>query len=457
MSVLAFDFGASTGRALLGELVGDVLRYTEINRFDNRPYKKDGHMFWDFESLWANIKESIKRAGDIDSIGIDTWGVDYGVINSAGELVHDPYHYRDDRTEQSFEAVTAAIPDLYERTGIEVMRINTMFQLVSERDAGGLKAGDKILLMPDLFAYMLTGVMASEYTIATTTGLVDQDKHDWNYSLIDELKLPRDIFTPIINNGVEYGYVKDELMAELGLSKKIKVIAVCTHDTASAISAMVTDPKSSIYISCGTWSLMGVEHDSVDVTNPLFTNEGGYNGSITYLSNIMGLWLMQEFRRKLEQEMGKVSFSDLEDMMDGAEVGKYIVDTNDEMFVAPDDMEEAIRLYIKKSGQGDRLTRGEIVRCIYDSLAAAYKARADMLSKASGNKYTTVNILGGGAQAKPLALRTHELTGLKVATGPIEATAIGNILVQLLALGEISSLEEARKIVARSENVRVYE
>ena len=457
--VLAFDFGASTGRALIGTVHNGILEYTEINRFDNVPYSKDGHMYWDFTTLWNNIKYSIKLAGDIDSIGIDTWGVDYGLVAPNGKLVHDPYHYRDSRSEKVFGELMAKYGDtLYERTGIQVMNINTMFQFVSEMRESDIEDGTKALFIPDLFAYMLTGKMYSEYTIATTSGLVDSRTHDWNLQLIDELGLKRDMFAPILPNGNEYGLIRKELAEELGVRDDIKVIAVCTHDTASAIMSMVTNPDDSIYISSGTWSLIGIERDSIDVSNRLFTNEGGYNGSITYLSNVMGLWLIQEFRRELTRERGyKVTFPELEAMMEGVEGHKYIVNTNDESFVAPKSMRQAIEDYIVNTNQGENLTDGEIVRCIYDSLANAYNDRVKLLNAMFSNKFTTINILGGGSQAVPLIERTQELTGLKVVAGPVEATAIGNILVQLIHLGDIKSIDDARSLVARSENVRVYE
>ena len=456
MTVLAFDFGGSTGRALLGELKHGKLVYNELYRFDNIPIERDGHMCWDFDTLWANVKKCLALAPDIDSIGIDTWGVDYGLTSKDGELIGNLIHYRDSRVNDTYDRLMARYGySLYLRTGIQTMKINTMFQLCSD---DRLLEADKMLFIPDLFAYMLTGAKYSEYSIATTSGLVDMFTRDWNWELIDELGLPRHIFAPIIMNGMSYGKVKSELARELGLREGIEVVAVCTHDTASAVCAMATSPSDSIFISSGTWSLLGVEQKAIDITNTSFTNEGGYGGNTTYLSNIVGLWLMQEMRRKVQREMPehKVTFADLEAMMDGTEVGKYIIDTNDDVFVAPDDMEDAIKAYVKDK-YGASITRGEVIRCIYDSLAYTYSERVAELNARYGNRYKCINILGGGSQAGALAQRTRELAGLKVVTGPIEATAIGNMLVQLIYLGEIKNLDEAHAIVAHSENVGVYQ
>lgn len=459
MRVLAFDFGASTGRAMLGEIKDGRIIYKEINRFDNVPYTKDGHMYWNFDNLWGNVKESIRMAGDIDSIGIDTWGVDFGIIDSEGRLKSDPVHYRDARTIKSYEDVTAKISEdeLYSMTGIQVMRINTMFQLVAAKEEGLIEEGDRILFMPDLFAYMLTGRVAAEYTIATTSGLIDKESKEWNIPLIRRLGLCENIFPPIIKNGEIYGTLSEELCKELGITNKVNVTAVCTHDTASAIAAMVAPPETSIFISSGTWSLMGIERESAFTGDKRFTNEGGYGSSVTYLSNIMGLWLMQEMRRCLSAEYGrKVSFKEMDDMMAGTEEGKFVVDTNDERFVAPTNMKEALNSYVKEHYGCGFASDGEIVRCIYDSLAKTYADVALALNEMHGGKYDTINILGGGSKATPLAARTAKLTGLKIVTGPSEATAVGNMIVQFIAGGEVKDIKEAREIISKSEEVGIF-
>lgn len=455
MKVLAFDFGGSTGRAVVGEVKDGRLEYKEIKRFDNIPFVSGGHMRWDFNSLWNNVLSCIEMAKDVDAIGIDTWGVDFGIIGKDGELFDAPIHYRDSRTDEVYDRIVSHYgrEELYKRTGIEVLKINTMFQLVAAKEEGLLESASKILFMPDLFAYMLTGVMRSEYTIATTSGLIDMETKSWNYSLINELGLDRSIFADIIMAGESYGNVKKEILHSLGIEKDIKVIAVCTHDTASAIAAMPTDTKSSIYISSGTWSLMGVERERAITDDIGFTNEGGYRGSVTYLKNIMGLWLMQELRRKFKDEDPDITFKDMDDMMEGTEEGKFIIDTNDEAFVAPPDMEEAIKTYVKSHGMGEIKHRGELVRLVYDSLANTYAKTAKALNEMDGGIYDTVNIFGGGSKAEALAIATAKATGLKVVTGPKEATAIGNMLVSLIAIGEIADINEAREIVRRSEKV----
>lgn len=456
MKVLAFDFGGSTGRAVVGEIADGKLIYNEIKRFDNIPFTKDGHMRWDFDSLWENVLASIALANDVDAIGIDTWGVDFGIIGRDGELKEEPVHYRDKRTDGAYNEIVAKYgkEELYKRTGIEVLKINTMFQLVAANEEGLLADAGKVLFMPDLFAYMLTGVMRSEYTIATTSGLIDPESRGWNYPLIDELGLDRNIFADLIMTGECYGNIKKDILKSLGIEKDIKVIAVCTHDTASAITAMPADTRSSIYISSGTWSLMGVERDAVSTRNSGFTNEGGYMGSVTYLKNIMGLWLMQELRRKFKGDHPNITFKDMDVMMEGTEEGKYVVDTNDEAFVAPADMEEAIKEYVRSHNMGEIKSRGELVRLVYDSLAHTYAETARSLNEMYGGVYDTINIFGGGSSALALAEATAKATGLKVVAGPKEATAIGNMLVSLISLGEIADIEEARDIVRRSENVK---
>ncbi len=464
--VLAFDFGASNGRALIGEISDGKIVYTEVHRFPNDPVQINGKLYWDFLRLIHEIKTGIvkaKQAGGFDAIGIDTWGVDYGFLDKNGNLINTPYHYRDMRTEGKTEEVFKLLggkDKLYEETGIQIMRINTLFQLYAsvKEDAEAVAAAKTMLFIPDLMAYVLTGATVAEYTIASTSQMLDQTTHNWNYELIEKIgfdtsKLPR-----IVESGHVYGKLKPEICEELGV-KSVPVIAVCTHDTGSAVAAVPGDMSNCCYISCGTWSLMGVELDKPIINEASykenFTNEGGYNKSVRFLKNIMGLWIIQEARRTWQKEGYDYSFAELADMAEKSESVCYI-DPDYPDFDNPGNMPEKIRNFCRKTGQKEPETIGEFSRCIYESLALKYRYTLRSIEALTGKKFNAVNIIGGGCKAGILCQMTADICGVKVVAGPSEATALGNIAVQMIALGEVKDLDEAKKMIAAGGDVKEY-
>lgn len=463
--VLAFDFGASSGRAIIGEIIDGKLTYKEIHRFFNGGVDMDGKLCWEFDRLWNEVKVGIKKArdcGGFDAIGIDTWGVDYGFISDDGKLLAQPYNYRDNRTEKAFDEVLKKVDadTLYSHTGIQLMRINTLFQMYASKCEGGAYDEAKTMLfMPDLFAYMLTGRMACEYTIASTSEMINPVTGEWDYELLNLLGIRTDILPEIIDSGKIYGNIKQELCDELGI-KSVPVVAVCGHDTASAVVAVPAVSDDFCYISCGTWSLMGIELDK-PLLNEMsaklnFTNEGGYNKTVRFLKNIMGLWIIQECRRNWNEEGMNLGFSDIMEKALVAESVAYI-NPDDADFEKPCNMPEVIKAYCKKTGQRVPQGVGEIARCVYESLALKYRYTVEALEKLSGKKYNTINIIGGGGQNTMLCSLTADICERKVVAGPFEATAIGNMAVQYMALGEIKDLQDARKLIAYSENVKEFE
>ncbi|MBP5308909.1 MAG: rhamnulokinase, partial [Clostridia bacterium] len=328
--VLAFDFGASNGRALIGEITGGKIVYTEVHRFPNDPVSVNGKMYWDFLRLIHEIKTGIvkaKQAGGFDSVGIDTWGVDYGFIDKNGDIVNTPYHYRDLRTEGAMEKVfniAGGKENVYSRTGIQFMRLNTLFQLYASvtEDKEATERAETMLFIPDLMAYVLTGKKVAEYTVASTSQMISPFTHDWDYELIEKIGFDTAKLPEIVPSGYVYGNIKKEICDELGIDS-VPVIAVCTHDTGSAVAAVPGDMENCCYISCGTWSLMGVELDkpviNAESFKENFTNEGGYNKSVRFLKNIMGLWIIQEARRRWQKEGMDYSFAELADMAEQAE------------------------------------------------------------------------------------------------------------------------------------------
>ena len=455
--VLAFDFGASSGRAILGRLEDGVIKCEEVHRFENSPRMVGDTFRWDFNDLFNNIKEGIEKAGEVDSIGIDTWGVDYGLIDKEGNLINDPVHYRDGRTDNIPEEIFGIIPaeEIYDRTGIQFMNFNTLFQLYSEvkYNKEELDKAEKILFMPDLFAYFLTGEKGAEYTIASTSQMIKG--RDWDKELLGKLKIPCEKLCDIVKPGTLRGKVKKEICPS-----EPPVIAVCSHDTASAVVSVPAKDKDFVYISCGTWSLFGTE-----LSEPLivkegkdlgYTNEGGYNNTIRYLTNIIGLWLIQETRRELKNKGNNISFADMAAGAEKCEPLKCVIDAGDPSFTKPGDMIVRIKDYLSKTNQYIPENNDEVFRCIYDSLALKYKDALIKLEKLTGKKYNRIHMVGGGINAKLLCKLTADACGVEVVAGPVEATAMGNIAVQFMALGEIKNLEEARKIISVSEKTEIY-
>ena len=464
--VLAFDFGASSGRAILGTYDGGKIHMEEIHRFSNDPVKVCGVFQWDVLRLFYEIKQGITKAvhaGGFDAIGIDTWGVDFGLIDSKGRLMENPVHYRDERTVGMIEKVVEDIPreELYGRTGIQIVPLNTLFQLEALKlnDPDKLERADKLLLMPDLFAYLLTGVMRAEYTNVSTTQCLDPKTGDWAFDLLERLGIPTRLFPQIIDAGDSYGLLSEEICAELG-APRVPVIAVATHDTGSAVVAVPSQEKDFIFISCGTWSLFGTELPA-PVINEVsmrfnLTNEGGYGRTTRFLKNIMGLWLIQESRRQWIREGAQVSYGDLEQEALACAPFKCFIDPDDDSFVAPGDLPRRVQEFCRKTGQYVPQTRGEIMRCIYESLAMKYRYTFHAIREVTGLQYNVIHMIGGGTKDRLLCQVAADACSVHVVAGPIEATATGNIAVQLMHLGEIADLSEARRIIAASEQPRDY-
>lgn len=465
--VLAFDFGASSGRAILGRFDGEKITLEEIHRFSNDPVKVGHTFYWDVLRLFHEIKQGILKAkqyGEIDSIGIDTWGVDFGLIDEKGYLLENPVHYRDERNVGMIEEAEKYMPksEIYDRTGIQFMDFNTIFQLLSIRKNRPelLERADKLLFMPDLFAYMLTNKAVSEYSIATTSQMVNIDTQDWDKELLRAMKIPSRILCDIVPAGTKMGYLRKSLREELGL-ERIPVISVCGHDTQSAITAIPSESKDFAFISSGTWSLFGTELDEPVVNDKAkklnVTNEGGYNYTTAFLKNICGLWLIQESRRQWIREGNEYSYAQLEQEALGAEPFKCFIDPDAPDFVAMGDMPGRVREFCRKTGQYVPETVGEVMRCIYESLAMKYKYVLNGIENCVEKEYDRIHVMGGGTKDTFLCALTASACNRRVYAGPIEATVLGNVAVQLMSSGAIKDIAQARKIIAKGENLKVYD
>ena len=465
MRVLAFDFGASSGRAIMGEFRNGRISLKELHRFDNVPVYMNGGLYWDLPCLFKEIKKGLQIAEkyEYSSIGIDTWGVDYALVTREGWILANPYHYRDARTEKVFQNRSKLISDseLYSKTGIQLMNFNTLFQLLEtkEYNSGIYRLADKLILVPDLFGYLLTGKIYAEHTIASTTQLLDPYTKEWNNELIHEAGLKRRLFPKLIAGGTEIGYLREELCKELGITPK-KLTAVAGHDTASAVVAVPAKKKDFAYISCGTWSLFGTELDEPCITRQAaemnFTNETGYGGTTRFLKNIIGLWLIQETRRQFHREGKRYSYADMERMAREAEPFRCFIDPDDPRFGPPGNQIQRIKQFCQETDQYIPRTDGEIVRCIYESLGRRYKEVFECLMKITGKVYEEIHVVGGGAKDGFLCQMTADMCGVPVIAGPVEATAIGNIVVQLIAAGAVKDLKEARRILSRSFEEKEY-
>lgn len=466
---LAFDFGASSGRAMLAKFDGEKITLEEKHRFSNDPVTVNGSIYWDVLRLFHEIKQGILKCAnsgdrDIDCIGIDTWGVDYGLLDKNGKLLGNPYHYRDTRTDGMYDEAFKLVPkeEIFERTGIAFNWFNTLYQLLAAKLSGDvtLENADTMLFMPDLFNYFLTGEKKCEYTIASTSQMFDSKTHTWATDILDKLGIPTDMFADMVYPGEIVGKLKPELAEELGV-EQIPVVAVASHDTGSAVASVpVVNDEDFIYISSGTWSLMGVELDEPMVTGDAmahnFTNEGGVNKSIRFLKNIMGLWLIQESRRQWDREGTLLSFDELEKQAREATAFASLIDPDYHKFQTPGNMPKRIREFCEMTGQKVPQTKGEIVRCIAESLAFKYRQVVEGMEAVTGKKYSVINIVGGGIKDKMICQFTANATNRTVSTGPVEATSIGNIIVQGMAMGAIKNLEEGRRVVKNSFPINTY-
>ena len=413
--------------------------------------QKDGHLVWEYEKLFSNIIEGLKeckKLGKIPvSVGIDTWGVDYALIDADGKVIGDVYAYRDGRTEEPIKKVHEIIPfeTLYKRTGSQFQIYNTIYQLYTDKLSGKLDKAERFLMMPDFFNYLLTGVMKNEFTNASTTGLMSAKTRDWDMETVKELDLPEKLFKELSDPATFVGNLKPEIAKEIGYD--IKVVLPATHDTASAVMA-VPEIDQPLYISSGTWSLLGIESpvaiSTEEALKENFTNEGGYERSTRFLKNIMGLWMIQCVRREYNK---KYSWGDFVTLSKEVKDFDSIVDVNDNSFLAPASMIEAIKDYCRKTGQKVPETPGEIALCVYASLAVCYKRAVETVERVTGYKFDTIHIVGGGCQNAYLNELTAKRTGRRVVAGPVEATAIGNALSQLLYDGAVKNINEAKELV----------
>ena len=464
--VLAFDFGASSGRAILGIFDGEKIELREIHRFSNDPVQINGTVYWDVQRLFYEIKQGIlkaKEAGGFDSIGIDTWGVDFGLLRKDGTLVENPVHYRDSRNDGMVEKAQKYMTKerMYDITGIQFMDFNTIFQLLSLKENRPyiLEEADTLLFMPDLLSYMLSGVKSTEYSIATTSQMVDLETKDWSEEILEKFGIDKSLLTPIAPTGAVIGQLSDEICEELGVPKA-DVVSVAAHDTQSAITAAPCEYDNFAFISCGTWSLFGTE-----VKEPIIneaskklnvTNEGGYGYTTAFLKNICGLWLIQESRRQWMREGTEYSYAELEKLALECEPFKCFIDPDAPEFAPMGNLPKRVKEYCRKTGQYVPQTVGEIMRCIYESLALKYRYTFDGIKECTGKNYDRIHVMGGGTKDKLLLQMTAQSCNVNVYGGPIEATALGNVAVQLMSCGAIKDIKEARKIIAKGENLKLY-
>ncbi|HID55583.1 TPA: rhamnulokinase [Candidatus Poribacteria bacterium] len=465
---IAFDLGAESGRGVAGLFDGDRLRLEEIHRFPNGPVEVMGSLFWDVLRLFEEIKEALRisarRFGEVESIGLDTWGVDFGLLGRGDVLLANPYHYRDRRTDGMMEEAFRRVPreEIFERTGIQFMQLNTLYQLLamSVENSPILEMAETLLMMPDLFNFWLTGVKVSEFSIATTTQFYNPKARSWATDLLERMGLPARILPEIVPSGTILGELLPYIRDDVGL-KSTRVIAPTCHDTASAVAAVPARGENWLYISSGTWSLMGVEIREPIINEKSlqmnFTNEGGYGGTIRFLKNIMGLWLVQESRRTWARAGEDHSYPELTRMAAEAQPFKAFVDPDHRAFLPPGDMPARIRGFCLKTSQPAPQTKGEIVRCSLESLALKYRWTMECLEEVLGERFEVIHVVGGGSRNELLCQFTADATGKRVLAGPSEATAIGNIMVQALAQGHVTSHQEAREVVRRSFELREHE
>lgn len=465
--VLAVDLGASGGRVMLGTFHGEKIRVEELHRFSNDPVTLGGTMYWDFLRLFYEIKQGLIKAkpfGRIDSISVDTWGVDFGLVDEEGTLLENPVHYRDARTagilEKSFEKLDRE--RFYQITGNQFMEFNTVFQLfyLQNNRKKLLERAESLLLMPDLFHFYLCGKKACEYSIASTTQLLDAGKKEWSGEILEKLALPGRLLQPVVPSGTALAPLRSEICGELGI-EPMMVVAGAGHDTQCALAAVPTKEKDFIFISCGTWSLFGTEADApiIDENSTRFniTNEGGVGGRISFLKNIVGLWLIQESRRQWIREGKEYGFGELERLAEQERPFASFINPDAAEFAPAGNMPRRIRAYCERTGQPVPETPGQVVRCIDESLAMKYRCALDEIRQCTGKEYPAIHLVGGGTRSALLCQMTANACGCSVYAGPVEATVYGNIGIQLMADGAIEDLDGIRRAVRASEEVRCFE
>jgi rhamnulokinase len=468
-TMVAVDVGAQSGRVAIGRFDGERLSVAEVHRFANEPVLVRGTLYWDALRLYGEILEGLAAAGRetggaVDSVGIDTWGVDFGLLDRAGRLVQNPVHHRDRRIEGTMEEVFARLParELYERTGIQMMPINTIFQLFAlvAGDDPALESSERLLLIPDLFHYWLTGVAACELTNATTTQCLDPREQAWANGLLERLGIPTRLFGEVVPPGTVLGSLLADVADRTRLSRAV-VVVPATHDTGSAVAAVPFRQPESVYISSGTWSLVGLELPAPRIDDRTFganlTNEGGVAGTFRLLRNITGLWLVHECRRTWAAEGKDREFAELVRLAEQAPPRRSLIDPNDPVFLAPGDMPARIRGYCAGTGQPVPEDEAALVRCVLESLALKYRQTIELIRTATGVSPREIHVVGGGARNEPLCGWTASAARLPVLAGPAEATEVGNLLVQAMGLGELESLADSREVVRASFVPVLYE
>ncbi len=465
---LALDLGAESGRAILGRFQSGTLTFEEVHRFLNEPVLYNDELHWDTPRLWLEIQRALSLVGTklgikLDGIGLDTWGVDYALLGEKGTLLDNPFHYRDGRTDGMLERVFAVVPaeEVFDRTGIQFMQLNTLFQLYAAhlKRPKLLQMAEKLLFTPDLFNYWMTGVGVCEFTIASTSQCYDPRQKRWATELFEKLGMPAHFLLPMVQPGTVLGPLQSSVAKAVGTGE-VPVIAPACHDTGSAIAAIESAGQSA-YISCGTWSLLGTE-----ITEPIinpesrrlnFTNEGGVCGTIRLLKNIPGLWLLQCCRRQWQLEGREYSYAELAEAAASKPAFRSLVDTDHSSFLHPENMAQSIADYCQKTDQPAPEDPPSYTRAILESLALKYRLTLEMLERLTGRNYKEVHLVGGGARNTLLNQFTADATGCRVIAGPIEATALGNLGMQMLATGAVGSLAEVRRVIANSFPAQVFE
>jgi rhamnulokinase len=466
-SFVAFDLGAESGRTILGTLEKNQLTIQQITRFPNQMKPIGGHLHWDIDGLFGNMKEGLRACSRLGinprSIGVDTWGVDYGLLGKDGALLEPPHTYRDHRTNGMMEKFFERVPrrQVYELTGIQFMQLNTLFQLfaAAQQSPDVVEKASRLLFMPDIFNFLFTGETRSEFTFATTSQLFNPRTKGWEPELFSALEVPISIMQEIVQPATKLGKLRPSLAQELSLGE-IPVTAVASHDTGSAIAAIPAEGTDWAYISSGTWSLMGVELPQPVITDEAhksnFTNEGGIGGTFRFLKNIMGLWLLQQCRKEWSAEI-RYDYEEMVKLAEQAAPFRSLLDPDYAEFFNPVSMPSTIRQFCEKTGQPIPVSHAHYIRSILESLALKYRSTLDQLQRLTGRKIRRIHIIGGGAQNSLLCQYAANATGATVIAGPVEATAIGNIMVQALAVGCVGSLEAIRSVVRQSFEPVSYE
>jgi rhamnulokinase len=467
---LVVDLGAENGRINAVHFSDNLLAVEELHRFTNQPVQVQNSIHWDILNLWRNIKDGLTLAAsqygsNISGLGLDTWGVDFGLLASDDTLLGNPYHYRDPRTDNIMDAVFQKVTreEIFEHTGIQFLQLNSLYQLYSmlASNSAILKAAKTFLTMPDIFNFWLSGEKNVEYTNATTTQCYDTRSGDWAREMLQDLGLPVEIFSTVISPGTVLGQIRSEVANETNL-QQVPIIAPATHDTGSAVAAVPMSGEDAIFLSSGTWSLMGVEvkHPIINEQSLAynFTNEGGVQNTFRFLKNLMGLWLVQECRRSWFGAEGKnYSYQDLTQLASRAAPLGTVIIPSDKRFLRPADMPHEISLFCKETGQLLPDSKGAIIRCILESLALEYRWVAQRLSELTTMSLKKIHIIGGGSQNQLLNQFTADATGCMVISGPVEATTVGNAVVQAMAMKRINSLAEGRELVKRSFPIKIFE